>query len=415
MSPTLQRCLAPARTLLAAALLAAVAALPASAQSPTPEGTVIENIATATFTDANGNSYASVSASASVTVGFIPGPDVVGAAAAVPASPSTGNALTFTVTNRGNGIDSVTVATSSGAGVTITGYVYNSTPYATLAALNLALSQVPVAAGAAISVDVVYSVAPGYGGQSIALGFTATSRRDPAATSAADSDTTSITPGVTAAVSVTPDGGTVSRLPSNGTQYTADFTVTNNGNAVDTLSLAASAAPGAVLTIVSVNGAPGATTPLPLAVGASQTVVVVYTIGSGATAGATETLSLLATSGKNAAISDAGTIAVTVIQAALSMDKAVFADDQTTPLGGAAQVKPGDYIQYRITVSNSGGANATSVDISDPLPAQVTYVSAAGDAAGWTIDDSAVPTIHATLASLSPSETRHIWIRVRVK
>jgi uncharacterized repeat protein (TIGR01451 family) len=389
--------------------------MPALAQSPTPEGTVIQNIATATFTDANSNTYASVSDTASVTVGFLPGPDVVGGASASPASPSTGNTMTFTVTNRGNGTDSLTIGTSAGAGVTITGYVLNGTPYATLAALNLAMSATAVAAGGTVSLDVVYTVAPGYGGQTIALGLSAASRRDPTATSAADSASTNVTPGVTAAVSVTPDGGAVNRLPSNGTQYTAEFTVANGGNAVDTLALLASSNPGAVLTIVSVNGVAGASTSLPLAVGGSETVVVVYTIANGAAAGASEALGLVATSGKNNAVSDPGTIVVTVIRAALSMQKEVFADDQTTAVGGAVRVKPGDYIQYKITVSNSGAADATSVDISDPLPSQVTYVSAAGDAAGWAIDDSLAPTIRATLASLAPSETRHVWIRVRVK
>ena len=46
-------------TLGIVALLAATTAAPANAQ--TPEGTVIRNIATVTFTDANSNAYAPVS------------------------------------------------------------------------------------------------------------------------------------------------------------------------------------------------------------------------------------------------------------------------------------------------------------------------------------------------------------------
>ena len=41
-------------------LLATLTAVPANAQSPTPEGTLIRSIATVTFTDANTNAYATV-------------------------------------------------------------------------------------------------------------------------------------------------------------------------------------------------------------------------------------------------------------------------------------------------------------------------------------------------------------------
>ena len=53
-----------------AALLTFVAAVSVStAKAQTPEGTVITNTATVTFTDANANTYSPVVASASVTVG----------------------------------------------------------------------------------------------------------------------------------------------------------------------------------------------------------------------------------------------------------------------------------------------------------------------------------------------------------
>src|SRR3954464_15670643 len=80
------------------------------AQSPTPEGTVISNTATVSFTDANNNTYTNVTATVTVTVGFVAGIDVAGAASVTPASPSTGNLLTFTVQNMGNGTDHVVLA-----------------------------------------------------------------------------------------------------------------------------------------------------------------------------------------------------------------------------------------------------------------------------------------------------------------
>ena len=46
---------------------------------------------------------------------------------------------------------------------------------------------------------------------------------------------------------------------------------------------------------------------------------------------------------------------------------------------------PGEFIQYLITVTNAGDADAASVHIDDTLPGQVTYDSNTPDAAGWTI------------------------------
>jgi uncharacterized repeat protein (TIGR01451 family) len=398
------------RLALAGLLLAPLAASPALAQSPTPENTVITNTATATWSDANGNTYAPATASVSVTVGFSAGPDVVSAATANPASPSTGNELAFTVTNAGNGTDQFSVATTAGAGATITGYKLGATTYATLAELNAALASTDVTAGSSVTVTVVYTVANGAAGQTIPLALTATSVRDG---TRSDTSSTDLVPPFAGGVSVTPDGAAVSRLPSNGTQYTAQFTVTNNGNASDNFTLAGAASNGAVLSIVSVNGTAGASGSLTLGVGASQTVDVVYTVATG-TVGSSANLQLTATSGTDGSTSDAGSYAVTVIGAGVSMAKEAFRDNQTTAIGGGDRVLPGEYIQYRITVTNTGAATASNVSVSDPLPAQVTYESTSGDAAGWTISESS-GTVTAGLASLAAGESRFFWIRVRVR
>ena len=55
------------------ALTAAFVSVGGRVAAQTPEGTVITNTATATYTDANTNSYAAVSGSVNVTVGFLPG------------------------------------------------------------------------------------------------------------------------------------------------------------------------------------------------------------------------------------------------------------------------------------------------------------------------------------------------------
>src|SRR5438034_7897232 len=211
---------------LAALALVAVAG---AAREKTPEVTVITNTATATYTDANNNAYSAVSGSVSVTVGFKAGVTVT-ANTPTPssASPSTADTMTFTVANAGNGTDSMTISENiSVAGViTVTGYRYGGTTYATLAALNTALSSVGIAQGGSITLKIVYNVASGQGGVSTVYTLTANSRRTPATSGSAFS---TITPATTYGVATTPDGGqNVQQLPGSGYSFT--FTVQNNGN-----------------------------------------------------------------------------------------------------------------------------------------------------------------------------------------
>jgi uncharacterized repeat protein (TIGR01451 family) len=382
------------------------------AQTPTLEGTTITNTATASWSDANGNAYTPVSASASVIVGFLAAPDVTSPVSVTPASPSTGNALPFTVTNAGNGTDSVSVAFTAGTGVTITGYQVGATTYATLAALNAALSGTAIAAGSSVTVSAIYTVAPGRGGLTTPVTMTATSLRTPATS---DASTTNVIPGVAAAVAVTPDGGTVSRLPSNGTQYSAVYTVANNGNASDTFTLGASLGAGSALTIVSVNGTAGTSGSTTIAAGGSTTITVVYTVGDVA-AGSTQDISLGATSANDGAVSDAGYYTVTVIRPALTIAKEAFRDDQATAINSTTdRVLPGEYIWYRVTVTNAGSAAASTVSVSDALPSAVTYDSSAGDVAGWTIGESAGTVTASLSGTLATSANRYFWVRVRVR
>lgn len=395
--------------------LAATLAFPAAlvAQTPTPEGTTITNTATASFTDANGNTYSNVTAQATVRVGFLVSIDVLSAASVAPASPSTGNSMSFTIANAGNGTDSVTVGTSAAAGVSIASYRIGATGYATLADLNLALSGTAIAAGSNIAVEVLYSVAAGQGGQTIPVTLTATSRRITTGTGSSDNSITNVQPAVAAAVVVS-DNPLRDRVPSNGTQYTETFTVTNNGNASDTFTLTGSLGAGAVLNIVSVNGSAGTSGSVTIGSGASANVAVVYTV-NGVAAGSQQDLQLTAASGNNTTITDQGVAPIRVIRASLVMAKAAFRDDQTAAINSTSdRVLPGEYIQYRITVTNTGGAPASAVSITDPLTGDITYVSAAGDGAGWTITTpGGVVTANLT-GTLAAGASRFIWVRVRI-
>jgi uncharacterized repeat protein (TIGR01451 family) len=139
----------------------------------------------------------------------------------------------------------------------------------------------------------------------------------------------------------------------------------------------------------------------------------VYSVDNVA-AGSTDNVVLTATSTGNVGVSDAGFADLTVIRPALAMAKAAYRDDQTTLIGAGDVVTPGEYIQYKITVTNGGAAAASLVQITDAMPGNVTYQSASGDAAGWTFGFGS-GTVTADLTGLlAVAGTRFIWIRVRI-
>ena len=397
-----------------AVLFAALTAVPANAQSPTPENTVIRSIATVSFTDANSNTYATAVDTAIVTVGFVAGVDVIALSATVgPAAPSTNDTLFFTVGNIGNGTDSVTISQNISVPliITVTGYRVGATTYASLTLLNNALAGTAIAQAGSITVKVIYNVASGTGGQSTVYTLTATSRRTPAAS---DNGATTVSPNLTTAVSVTPDGGqNISRLPSNGTNYTFSFTVTNSATGTDGFDLLASH-PKTAITIVSVNGVGGDSARITgVTAGASQVIAVVYSIGNVA-AGSPDTLVLKARSVASPGTSDNGFADIIVIRPSIVVDKVAYRDDQTTLIGGGTVV-PGEFIRYKITVTNTGSAAASTVHVSDALATQLTFNSTAADAVGWTLQNVGNTVTGDLSGTLAAGANRFFWIRASVK
>jgi uncharacterized repeat protein (TIGR01451 family) len=397
----------------AIALLATLATAQSAGAQATPEGTVITNTATASYTDANGNTYTNATASVSVTVGFAAGVDVVSPASVSPASPSSGNQQDFTINNTGNGIDQVSVAATTAAGLTNVSYKYSGTTYATLAALNVVLAGVNTPAGSSIIVSVLYDVAVGRGGQTLPITLTATSVRTPATS---DASTTNVTPPTSGSVAVTPDLANVDQLPSNGTQYSQVFSVQNTGNASDVYNLVASLNAGTAIAIVSVNGTAGSSSTVSVASGATSNVTVVYTVGN-VVAGTTQKITLTATSTNTPAQNDAGDVTVRVVKAALSMTKLVYRADSLTAINNTTdRVLPGELIWYRITVTNGGQASASSVSITDVLPAAVTYSTSTADTpTDWTITPVAGTVTATLIPALAATSSRWVWIRVQVK
>jgi uncharacterized repeat protein (TIGR01451 family) len=402
-----------AATLFAA--LAVFIAAPLSAQvSPTPENTVITNTVSVTYQDAQGNNY-SANAQVSVTVGFLASVDVQSAGTVTPASPTTGNQLTFTIVNDGNGTDQFSITNAvvgAGSGtLTITGYIYDGNSYASLALLNAALSADNVAAGASADVIVVYDVQMP-GGTSRNITLTAASVRTPATT---DASTTAVTPPVAGGVSITSNTPTISRLPNNSTAtWSTTFLVANGANASKTFTLTPTVTGGAAILIGNVVITGG--DQLTLAANASATVTVTYIVANVA-AGTSTTINLaVADNADPLNVNDTDAHVVTVVKPLLALEKQVYRVDQITAITAADRVLPGEDVYYRLTITNSGTAGATTLSLTDALPAQLQYVSHSVVSGTWAVNfDGGTSTLTATTATLAIGASNVIWIRATVR
>ena len=362
---------------------------PTAAYGQTAEGTDIINTATVSFSDANSNVYSTVDGVATVTVGHVAGIDVVaGAATATPLVNSTGNTMTFTVNNVGNGVDTLSVSqTNSDPSVlTVTQFTYNSANYANIGLLNTALADSTVVAGGSVVITVEYSIADDTGGEPSTYTLTATSVRDVGVNDSFDNDNTVVTPSLTGSVVTLPDGAqTLSHLPNTGTvpTYTFTFTVDNQQTGQDDFDLLVTKTGSGAITIVSVNAFAGDSTRVTLGPGSGPTNFdVIYSVAG--SAGTVDTLFLEARSVANGATTDSGYADMTIIEADLGITKVAYLTDKVTPIG-ASLVLPGDFIEYKVTVTNNGTAQAASVVVTDNLPATLTYVSRFNDVGTWDV------------------------------
>ena len=193
-----------------------------------------------------------------------------------------------------------------------------------------------------------------------------------------------------------------------GQQATYTTTVTNNGPA-DATSVALSDTIPAPLSLVSATpsqgtpcaGDPAVTCNLgTITAGASATVTIVVDIPAGATGTVTNTTTVSlpddAMTGNN---SDTDMTAVNVM-ADLRIEKS----DSPDPV-----VAGGGNLTYTITVTNDGPADATSVEVTDTLPAAgVTFVSTSG----CSEDPNGVPTCN--LGPLTAGASAQYTITVSV-
>ena len=174
----------------------------------------------------------------------------------------------------------------------------------------------------------------------------------------------------TYAVAVTPATTAVSRLPSNGTNYTVDFTVVNGGSATDDFDLLTTQSPGTAIAVVSITGTgvtqaadPDSARVSGVAAGDTAIMTVTYSVADVA-AGTADTLFFPARSVANPATTDNGRLELTVIRPNLTTGKAV------NPSGTQL---PGTDLTYTVTITNDGNDDATGVVVVDSLAVELDF------------------------------------------
>lgn len=155
-------------------------------------------------------------------------------------------------------------------------------------------------------------------------------------------------------------------------------TLTNTGNGSDSFSLATINAGGFTMTGVQIfadNGSgqptgPALTSSGPLASGGVFKFIVVGTLPATATAAQTNAITVTAVSGLTPAVTAVNTDTTTVTtNAVVTLTKAVSA------ASGAPGSGP---YTYTLTYTNTGNSTATSVVLTDIVPAGMTYVANSG-------------------------------------
>jgi uncharacterized repeat protein (TIGR01451 family) len=172
-------------------------------------------------------------------------------------------------------------------------------------------------------------------------------------------------------VSVSPHDTTVYRLPSNGTNYTAVFTVHDASTGIESVHyvlLTGSRLGG--LTTVSMTGPGVSQTANPdsaeiasVPAGGTAVVTVTYSVEGGAE-GSIDTLVFRARAIADPAAVDTGKLVVVRVKPSVSVVKSV------SPTGTPV---PGTDLTYTTTLTNAGSEDAASVVHIDSLPLQLGF------------------------------------------
>ena len=289
---------------------------------------------------------------------------------------------------------------------------------------------------------------PSTGAGAVAGTSNLTFRALSASSGASDTKVDAVTVNAIHNVTLTPNNAGQA-FPGNFVVYT--HTITNNGNTTETISFPAGtfltdstalwssvlyrdngSTPGA---LDGTDSSVSAATTFTLAPGASATLFVKVTAPLTATVGQTDTTTVTAAYNGGASTTSATDI-TTVVAGVLNLvkDQALDANCDGIPDtaygNGTITAKPGQCVRYRITATNNGTANVTSVVISDATPTNTVYntgalcpasgAAVAATTVGTVATTPAVGncvanvTVSATVGTLTPSQNAVLTFGVQI-
>ena len=248
-----------------------------------------------------------------------------------------------------------------------------------------------------------------------------------------------VTTTVSAVAAVDIDPNALAQNADPGDQVCYLHTVTNNGNSSDTIDVGTTSSQGWTVLVyedVNTNGVYDAGTDtlltdsnasgtvdtgaLPDSVttpgGESLDVLVCVAVPTNATNGVVDATDVTVTSENDPTQTDTATDTTTIQAPSLGVVKSVL------PAGAQP---PGTTLTYSVVITNNGSGNADNVVMTDPVPANTTFVSGTitQDAAGRTdgadadnadYNDSNPGEVTINLGTMAPAATTTITFQVQI-
>jgi uncharacterized repeat protein (TIGR01451 family) len=372
----------------------------------TASGTVISDTVTVNATN---QGLGANSATATDVVSSAAQVDLTLATVATPASVFAGNNITYTetVTNGGPAAASAVSLTESIPNTTVVSASAPAGWTCATTATTVTCTDPSLASGASVNIGVVVSVAA----TDTTTPITATSTLS--ATNAATTSNMLNTPVTEACDLAVTNTGTPSPVAAGGViTYTQVVTNTGPSNcstatfteAFPTNTTFTSLTPVPAGWSCTTTGTISCTNPS-VAPGSTSTFPVKFTVAAGASAGTliTDTATVATTTRDTNTANNSSTVVIAVASA-------TQADLSITNSGSPNPVNAGQNITYSQSVTNAGPAAATTVVLSETLPAGTTFVSLAGS--GWTCTSVAPYTC--SIASLAANATATFTLVVTV-
>ncbi|MCU1231106.1 MAG: thrombospondin, partial [Acidobacteria bacterium] len=319
-----------------------------------------------------------VSNNATININVVTPINAADLALAITDSPdpvAAGSAVTYiaTVSNSGPNTNSAYSVNFTVTGGTITGTSGAAT--CSGGTTNVACTGTAIGAGNSANISLVVNAGAG---ASVQLSGAISYAVDPNTSNNSASQTTTITPSADLTIAKTLTG-----TISAGQNATYTISVKNNGPS-DAVGVIVSDTPPAGMTFVSNSGACSGTFPCnvgTLTAGQIVSINSTFAVSSGATGSLTNTASV-----SSSAIDPQPTD-----NTASSTAPVGITADVSIAKSGPATAQPGTNITYAITVFNSGPGDATGVVVTDPLPARLTFVSAAGACTSFPCSIGSIP------------------------